>query len=366
MGKAAFVVTSGSLAELTRRGRRKRFLLESGAALVFCIGLWGGRAATGELPVVRWQGRTMGSPYTVQVVGVELKEPQLEDLKREVEERLREVNRQMSHYDPESELSRFNRAPADVPFKVSPELARVVRFSLAMHRDSHGAFDPTLGPVINLWGFGEKSETRAVPAEAALREAVQKTGARHLTVTDKDELIKKVPELTLNLSAVAKGFGVDEMVRVLRGHGLTNAYASIAGDVAVRGHNARGTAWQLGVAAPIEHWRETDPMAAVLSLADRALSTSGDYQKFFTDAQGRRLSHIINPRTGWPVQHSVTGVSVVAADSTTADALSTTLFVMGHEEGLRFIEARSDAAALFILREAEGKYRLLPSSRWPR
>jgi thiamine biosynthesis lipoprotein len=107
-------------------------------------------------------------------------------------------------------------------------------------------------------------------------------------------------------------------------------------------------------------------MATVLSLSDRALSTSGDYQKFFTDAEGKRLSHIIDPKTGWPVQHSVTSVSVIATNSMTADALATTLFVMGQEKGLRFVEARPDAAALFILRESDGKYRLLPSSRWPR
>jgi len=329
-----------------------------------CVALGGSRAEGTDLPVIRWQGRTMGSPYTVQVVGASLTEAQADALKTEVDDRLKEVNRQMSHYQPDSELSRFNRAPANTPFKVSPEFARVVRFSLELYRRSQGAFDPTLAPVINLWGFGEKTEQRRVPPEAELRAAMANTGCQHLSVKDNNELLKDIPDLTINLSAVAKGFGVDEMVRVLRGHGLTNIYASIAGEVRVLGHNPRATNWQVGITAPLAHWRENDPMAAVVSLSNQAISTSGDYQKFFTDAQGRRLCHIIDPRTGRPVQHNLGGVSVVAPDSMTADGLSTTLFVLGPEAGLRFIESWTNAAALFIVREGEGRFRSIPSSRF--
>jgi thiamine biosynthesis lipoprotein len=318
-----------------------------------------------ELPVIRWQGRTMGSPYTVQVVGTNLSPQEINALKAEVEARLKEVNRQMSHYQLDSELSQFNRAPANKPFKVSPEFARVVRFSLEMYRRSQGAFDPTLAPVINLWGFGEKTDQRSVPPEAELKAAMRKTGGQHLSVTANDELVKALPDLTLNLSAVAKGFGVDEMVRVLCGHGLTNVYASIAGEVMGLGHNSRGTPWQVGISAPVSHWNEDDPMAAVVSLSNQALSTSGDYQKFFTDPQGRRLSHIVDPKTGWPVQHNIGGLSVVAPDSMTADALGTTLFVLGAEAGLKFIESWTNAAALFIVREADGQYRQTRSSRFP-
>jgi thiamine biosynthesis lipoprotein len=315
-------------------------------------------------PVTRWEGRTMGSPYTVQIAGTNLPPAVLNVVRAEVEDCLKEVNRQMSHYDPESELSRFNRAPANVPFKVAPEFARVTRFSLDLARRSDGAFDPTLAPVINLWGFGEQTDRRSVPAAADLAAVLSKTGWQHLTVTPRDELVKDLPDLTLNLSAVAKGFGVDEMVRVLRGRGFTNVYASIAGEVRGMGRNPRGSAWKVGISAPLEHWNESDPMVAVAALSDRAISTSGDYQKFFFDAQGRRLAHIFDPRTGWPVQHDVGGVSVVASDNMTADALGTTLFVLGREAGLRFIDSWTGTAAIFIVREAEGKFRQVPSARW--
>ncbi len=317
-----------------------------------------------EFPVIRWEGRTMGSPYTVQIVGTNLTSEQVDALKAEVEQQLKEVNRQMSHYQPDSELSQFNRAAAGKPFKVSPEFAHVVRFSLEMARRSDGAFDPTLAPVVNLWGFGEKTEQRAVPPEAELKAALAVTGWKHLSVTPDDELIKDIPGLTINLSAVAKGFGVDEMIKVLRGHGLTNVYASIAGEVRALGCNPRGTKWQVGISAPVAHWRENDPMAAVASLSNQALSTSGDYQKFFTDAQGRRLSHIIDPRTGWPIQNNIGGVSTVASDNMTADALATTLFVMGPVEGMKFVESWTNAAALFIVRAGEDQFQHLPSSRF--
>jgi thiamine biosynthesis lipoprotein len=324
----------------------------------------GNSAPADDFPVIRWQGRTMGSPYMVQIVGTNLTPAQVATLKAGVEERLQEVNRQMSHYQPDSELSQFNRAPAHTPFKVSSEFAHVVRFSLEINRRSQGAFDPTLAPVINLWGFGEKTDQHAVPPEAELKAALKMTGCSHLSVTAKDELVKDIPGLTINLSAVAKGFGVDEMVRLLRSHGLTNLYASIAGEVRVTGQNPRGTNWQVGISAPVAHWNEDDPMAAVASLSNQALSTSGDYQKFFTDAQGRRLSHIIDPKTGWPVQHNVGGVTVVAPDSMTADALSTSLFVLGAEAGVKFIETWTNAAAVFIVRESDGRYRQIPSSRF--
>jgi thiamine biosynthesis lipoprotein len=154
------------------------------------------------------------------------------------------------------------------------------------------------------------------------------------------------------------------MARVLRGHGFTNLYVSISGEVFTLGHNPRGTRWQVGIPAPVSNWRPGGEVATVLSLSGQAVSTSGDYQKFFVDAQGRRLCHIFDPRTGWPVQHQLASVSVVAGDSATADALSTTLLVLGEKDGLAFVEATTNAAALFIVREAEGRFRQIPSARF--
>lgn len=306
----------------------------------------------------------MGTVYTVKLVDAKLTEVQLEELRVEIEERLVEINRQMSNYLPDSEVSRFNRAPAGKPFKVSPELASVVRFSLELCRRSGGAFDPTLGPVIKLWGFGEGGGTKAVPPAAKLEEARKNTGWRHLSVTDDDELLKDIPGLTINLGGVGKGFGSNELIRLLRARKVANAYVSIAGEVQVLGHSPRGDKWRLGISAPVDKWREDDPMAAGVSLSNRALSTSGDYQNFFRDAEGRRMSHIIDPKTGAPVQHMLGGVSVVAPDSMTADGLGTALFVLGPEAGMKLIDSWDNAAALFIVRQPDGSFRQLPSARF--
>jgi thiamine biosynthesis lipoprotein len=322
------------------------------------------RLTAATFPVTGWQGRTMGSPYTVQVVGRELADSELQSLQAAVESCLLEVNRQMSHYQSQSELSRFNRHTAPTPFKVSAEFARVMRFSLDLNRESQGAFDPTLGPLINLWGFGEKGASATPPSDAEILAAKRLTGCRYFSVTPQDELIKTLPELTVNLSAVAKGFGVDEMVRVLTAHGFTNLYASIAGEVRVLGHNPEGLPWRIGISAPVDHWREGDPFTRVVSLSNRALSTSGDYQKYYTNTQGQRLSHLLDPQTGKPVAHTVASVTVVGPDAMTTDALSTTLFVLGVEDGLRFVERRTNTAALFVLRSAEGGFRPVTSSRF--
>ena len=317
-----------------------------------------------QLPVVAWQGRTMGSPYTVKIVDGQLTDNQLNAIKAEIENVLTATTRQMSNYLPESELSRFNKTGANTPFKVSSDFARVTRFSIELSRLSDGAFDPTLGHLINLWGFGETTDKHVVPAEPELHAAMAKCGWHHLTVSKTDELVKDLPDLALDLGAVAKGFGVDQMIRVLQQHGLQNIYASIAGEVRVLGHSPRGTKWVLGISVPVDQWRENDPMAATVAISNQAISTSGDYQKFFIDANGRRLCHIIDARTGTPIQHPLAAVTVVAPDSMTADGLATTMFVLGPEAGMKVIDARNDAAALFIVREQDGKFRQLASAKF--
>jgi len=323
-----------------------------------------GLGSAEDHPVIRWAGQAMGSPYTVQIVDAKMDNLQVAGLKAEVEQRLKDLNQQISHYLSDSEISKFNHGPANQAFKLAPDLLRLMKFSLDLNRQSQGSWDPTLGPVISLWGFGEKTEKHAIPPEAELKAALKLTGCQHLKLTDSGELIKDIPELSLNLSSSAKGFVTDEIVKLLGTHGLTNVYVAMAGDLAVRGHSPRGVKWQVGIALPMENWKENNPMATAVSLTNQAISTSGDNEKFFKDAQGRRLGHIFDPKTGWPVQHDVASVSVVGPDSMTAGATATTLFVLGQEAGLKYIEARPTMAALFIVREGEDKFRQVPSSRF--
>mgnify|MGYP000719451135 CR=1 FL=1 len=318
-----------------------------------------------DLPSWTWAGETMGSRYRVTVANPPDSPTLHSNLIQEVDERLKQINLQMSHYLPESELSRFNKAPAGSPVTISDELELVTRFALEMSRRSNGAFDPTLSPLINLWGFGEAGPALAPPSDAAIQKARQIVGWQKIQFTPQHQLQKQMDGVSLNLSALAKGYAVDEMVRLLQKHGLTNVYASIAGEIRVSGHSPRGGPWRIGISAPLELWRENDPLAAAVELQDMAISTSGDYQKFYYDAEGRRLAHILDPRTGHPVQHDLGSVTVVAPEGIVADALSTTLFVLGAKDGLNFIESWTNAAALFILREKDTQsFRLIPSSRF--
>ena len=333
-------------------------------AVIAVMAAGSGTGSAEDHPVIRWGGQAMGSPYTIQVVDAKLDDLQMAAIKAEVEQRLKDLNHQISHYLPDSEVSKFNHGPANQPFKISPDLVRLMKFSLDLNRQSQGSWDPTLGPVISLWGFGEKTDKHTIPPEAELKAAMKLTGCQHLTLTDKNELSKDIPELSLNLSSSAKGFVTDEIVKLLGAHGLNNVYVAMAGDLAVRGHSPHGAKWQIGIALPMENWKEDNPMATAVALTDQAISTSGDNEKFFKDAQGRRLGHIFDPKTGWPVQHDVASVSVVGPDSMTAGATATTLFVLGQEAGLKYIEARPTMAALFIVRDAQDKFRQVPSSRF--
>ena len=205
-----------AIASLGRGLTHRRLVLGFGITSVL-------RCFATDLPLTEWQGETMGSTSTVKIAGTNLVSPQLDALKRAVESRLKEVNRQMSHYQPDSELSRFNRAPAQEPFPISADFARVLRIAVDLDRQSGGAFDPILGPVINLWGFGEASSLRRTPDENQLREALAQTGLNHLRLTNETELVKAIPGLQLNFSALAKGFGVDAMAEAVRARGYTNS-----------------------------------------------------------------------------------------------------------------------------------------------
>ncbi len=168
------------------------------------------------------------------------------------------------------------------------------------------------------------------------------------------KVIGRLPKgLSFNslLGAVAKGYGVDRMVDVLRSHGLENIYASIAGEGRVLGHNPCGTKWNLGISMPVDHWREDNPMAATVAISNQAPSTSGDYQKFSLNASGRRLGHILDARTGMPVQHNLAAVTIVGPDSTTADGMATTLFVLGTEEGKTVRSAQGYGRAVHRARQ---------------
>ncbi len=322
--------------------------------------------ATAEEPrLLTWEGHTMGTIYSVKIAGVTPDEKLAASLRAAVEKRLDEINRQMSHYQPDSELSRFSNSTSTAPFKVSAEFAHVMRHSLEVNRDSGGAFDPTLGPLINLWGFGQNGITGRVPSDEDIAAAQIKCGGSHVHVTANDELQKDIPELQLNLSGVAKGYGADEASRALRERGYTNVFVAVCGEIVASGVNPDGQPWHVAIERPLYEIEHGAELTAIVPLSDRALSTSGDTHNFFRDAGGRVFAHILDPATGRPVSNNVASVTVIAPNGLTADSLTKPLYILGVERGLRWIESRPDTAALFIIRDESGHLRLVPSKRFP-
>jgi thiamine biosynthesis lipoprotein len=295
-------------------------------------------------------GRTMGTTYSVKYrPGHDT--PPLNTMQIEVDALLTGINQTMSTYDPESELSRFNRMRTTDWVPASASLLAVLKAALEIGAQSEGAFDITVGPLVNLWGFGPESHPGRVPLEADIAAARARGGPDKLTLHDTQPAIRKHrPDVFLDLSGIAKGYGVDRGAELLTAHGIEHYMVEIGGEVRVRGLNARDTPWRIAIEKPLPGERS---MQGVLALSDIALATSGDYRNFFEIA-GRRYSHTIDPSTGWPIDNHLVSVTVLADTSMRADAWATAFLVLGPERGMAVAE-RLGLPVLFII-ERDGKF----------
>lgn len=289
-------------------------------------------------------GRTMGTTYMVKVAAADVgKLP--DDWKFQLDAELRRVNDQMSTYLASSELSRFNRGPAETPFEVSPETVEVVAFARQVSEKTEGAFDVTVGPLVNLWSFGPSERNRELPDTAQIAEQVARVGYEKVDFErGPPRLRKSQADVEVDLSAIAKGHGVDRLVRLLQGMGVQNAFVEIGGEVRVIG--TRGDRrWGVGIQRPDD---ASQAVMIALPLRDAAVATSGDYRNFFT-IDGKRYSHTIDPRTGRPVEHTLASVSVLAPTCMEADAWATALNVLGPERGAE-LAAQEGLEVLMVLR----------------
>jgi len=306
-------------------------------------------------PQVEVTGPTMGTYYAVKVArppaGLDA-----QTLQAGVELVLKGVIDALSTYDPESELSRLNRNPSTDWVPISRELYAVLAEGQRLSRLSDGAFDITVGPLINLWGFGPQPKADAVPSAQAITAARERVGYDKLELrADPPAIRRQRGDIYIDVSALGEGEGADRMAAYLESVGATDYMAAVAGTMRVRGNNAKRLAWGIAIEVPDPGNRAVQ---RILPLTDSAVSTSGDYRNFFK-AAGKRYSHHIDPRTGNPVEQRLASVSVVApggGDSARrADGLATALIVMGEERGLALAEAQG-LAAYFIVRE-DGDFR---------
>ena len=313
------------------------------------------------LPETLLTGETMGSAWTVKIAGV-LPRPAA-DLQSGAQARFEAVNQALSTYRADSALSRFNDEASGGWVNIDPELAAVLRYALTLAARSDGAYDVTVGPLVNLWGFGPDPATNRVPDAAAIEAARARVGWRKVQVDATADRARKQPGMRIDLSSLGKGRGVDRVAEYLDAQGVTNYLIDLSGKLRARGRNPRGDAWQVAVEQPAADDPSGAPriVPAVVALHDRSIATAGDYRRFF-ESGGRHYSHIIDPRTGSPVEHATLSATALGATCMEADALATMFMVMDPDAALRVAES-GNVPALLISREGGG-FRLHSSSGW--
>ncbi len=279
------------------------------------------------------------------------------DLPAGIQAGLDTVVRQMSSWEPESDLSRFNRAPAGTSFTLPAEFARVLDHALAVARDSDGAFDATAGALVDAWGFGAGDGYRqrgfALPTDAALAAARAASGWRLLEFDAAARTVVQPGGVRLDLSAIAKGFAVDQVARYLQSRGIDDYLVEVGGELRGAGVKPDGQPWWVMLEAPPAEKPDAagSLVETVVALHGLSVATSGDYRRY-VDRDGARHCHAIDPRTGRPVAAGVASVTVLHRDCMAADALSTALMVMELEQGIEWAQRRG-IAALFRLRPVQ-------------
>jgi len=304
-------------------------------------------------------GATMGTAFTVKVV-VPVDPVVTEDeVAASIREAVDDVDYRMSTYRADSELSRFNDFGSG-PFEVSPALLEVMVEAQRISRISDGAFDITIGPLVDAWGFGPDPRTDP-PEDSTIERLLAEHGFRQLVLdVDQRTVRKNTPALRCDLSAIAKGYGVDRVARRLVELGFNDFMVEIGGEVLAMGVNVEERTWRIGVERP---QADRAGVWAAVELSDAAMATSGDYRNYY-ERDGVRVSHTIDARTGRPVTHPLASVTVIHPSCMTADALATAISVLGPVEGRGLVE-REGLAALFLIRTIDGEFDEWESEFWP-
>lgn len=325
-----------------------RLLPTRAVALLVLVGsaLWSGcesEEAKREEPV-RLTGEAFGTTWSVVFVPSRggAPAPHTDELQRVIDAALERVDSLMSAFRSDSELGRFNSARGTEPFELAPEARKVVSAALDLARETGGAFDPTVAPLVGLWGFGAAA-SEGDPDEGEIEETLDRVGYRNLSWDDHGRLVRSVGGVELDLSGIAKGYGVDAVMVALAAYRPAGVMVEIGGDLRVMGTRAGGEPWRLGIESPL------GGLDSVITMTEGALATSGDYRQRAGEGAKRR-THIVEPRTGRPAPASIASVSVIAPTALEADAVATALVVLGEDEGIRYVEARPWIEAMIMAR----------------
>jgi thiamine biosynthesis lipoprotein len=325
-----------------------------------------GTSSPPETSTLMLTGSTMGTTWHATIRGRPGQElPPAGRMQAQIQGALDEVDRTMSTYKADSDLSRFNRAKVNQVIPLNPLTADLLRFGLDLAEKSAGAFDPTVMPLVNAWSFGPAQRKDEAPSTEEILGLLEVVGWQKIHWNaDQSGISKSSAGVALDFSAFAKGFGVDQVHQVLLDTHLKNFLIEVGGELRTQGEKSPGVAWAVGVERPADYSGFGTDLEMVLPLHNQAIATSGDYRNFRM-LEGKRIFHILDPRTGYPAASGIASVTVVAANSMTADALATTLSVLKPALGMDLLEKHfPQAQAMFILRQADG-FKTLRTDRFP-
>jgi thiamine biosynthesis lipoprotein len=315
--------------------------------LLLCALLLGCDDCSGE--ILELSGPTMGTYYSVKVVPPPAGPPAADHREGGARVVAQSVDLISTHKE-SSELSRLNRNPSSDWIPVSRALLSVIAEGQRLSALSDGAFDITVGPLVNLWGFGPEVKRDEVPSREAIAAACARVGYRKLQLRASPPAVRKQRgDMYIDLSALGEGYGADQVAAYLDARGIGDYMVAVAGAIRVKGRNANGTPWRIAIEEPMP---ESRTVSRIMHITDAGLSTSGDYRNYF-NKHGQRYSHEIDPRTGMPVVQRLASVSVVRKTAMEADGWATALMVMGDRKGAALAN-REGIAAFFILREDKG------------
>ena len=311
---------------------------------------------------LRLSGATMGTSYHISLIA----DPSSTDsqaLQTDIDQLLADINQSMSTYIPSSEINRLNTLATEQWFDVSVDLMQVLRISHEVSELSSGAFDITVRPLIDLWGFGPEPKHDVVPDSQQISDARALTGYHALILSDDSFKVLLRHPLQIDLSAVAKGFAVDKVAEYLVAQGYQDFLVEIGGELRLSGHNSKDSMWKIAIERPDSVLSSS--VFKALELTDVGVATSGDYRNYF-ELDGVRYSHTIDPRSGYPITHNLVSVTVLDESAARADALATAFSVLGAEQSILLANSQG-IPALFIIRDGDAFKELSSTAfqQWP-
>ena len=318
------------------------------AFLIFFILLFVG---CGFQKQVSLSGKTMGTTYHITVVTGFLKNTKA--LKDKIDMRLDEINKSMSTYRKDSEISRFNALKqTGEKFYISNDFFNVMTVAQNLYKLTGGAWDGTIEPLVNIWGFGYSEHKKRIPSKLEIDALLADIGFNNIEISANRYLVKRKAFISLDFASIAKGYGVDQIAALIRTNQIKNFLVEIGGEVFAAGFRKDGKNWKIGINRP-EKNTPFDQVYKVLYLQDKGFATSGDYRNYF-ECEGKRFSHILDPRNGYPINNGVVSVSIVADTCTFADGLATAIMVLGHKKGLELVNSLDNTECLIVVRADDG------------